>query len=102
MMERTFQASERRGARTIICAIRAADCRVTVSYVCHHCGLPLCDGPNCHVKEADHAFAGMPLAIHCPDCRHTGAGVEESLDTLQDLWAILARFLRLDTSRRIR
>lgn len=94
-MEMTFQVRPTRGAGALECAIRGADCRVTVSYVCHHCGLPLCDGPNCHMVEADRAFSGTPLAIHCPDCRHTESRLEEPLDTARDLWTGVVKFLRL-------
>jgi hypothetical protein len=87
-----FQIRQPRGTPREGCAVRGAECRVAVSYVCHHCGLPLCNGPNCHFAEADSAFSGAPLAIHCPDCLHERIKAEGLFDVVRDRLASVVKF----------
>jgi len=52
------------------CAVNGVGCTSDAKFVCHHCGLPLCDGPNCCKWRLDPAMAGWPVANHCPDHDH--------------------------------
>ncbi len=52
------------------CSVNRSGCKNKAEYVCHHCGRPLCSGPNCCLWGWDSAFAGLPIAHHCPSCDH--------------------------------
>lgn len=56
--------------KKLLCSINLKDCTSEAQYVCHHCGRPLCDGPNCCKWIMDAAFTGWPAASHCPECDH--------------------------------
>lgn len=57
-------------AEKLQCRINYSGCKNEAEYVCHHCGRPLCSGPNCCQWVWDPAFAGLPIAHHCPECDH--------------------------------
>jgi len=55
------------------CRVAGKDCKHEIKYICMHCGKPVCDGPNCHIKIKDPLFQKLPddvdkEAIHCPEC----------------------------------
>lgn len=56
--------------KTLQCSINRIGCKGKAEYVCHHCGRLLCNGPNCSLWAWDSAFAGLPIAYHCPGCDH--------------------------------
>jgi hypothetical protein len=56
--------------KELACSVNYSGCKNEADYVCHHCGRPLCSSPNCCKWGWDSAFAGLPIAHHCPDCDH--------------------------------
>lgn len=56
--------------KALQCNVNGLDCRGKAEYVCHHCGRPLCSGHGCCKWGWDPAFAGWPIAHHCPSCDH--------------------------------
>lgn len=52
------------------CSINRAGCQGKATRMCHHCGRLLCEGYNCCKWGWDAAFAGWPIAYHCPRCEH--------------------------------
>ena len=81
--------------KKLMCSIKLKDCTGEAKYSCHHCGRPLCDGPNCRKSGWDTAFAGWPIAHHCPNCDHLFLGfkwVRMGLDVFRRSW--LGRIIR--------
>lgn len=82
---------------SLICQINRKGCKNEASYVCHHCGRPLCAGAHCCRWGWDTAFVGLPIAYHCPDCDHLpwlGQMAREVIDGGNWLGEVIAQAIK--------
>ncbi|WP_305783277.1 hypothetical protein [Symbioplanes lichenis] len=65
---------------TVHCGINGEGLGEHQIFLCHHCGMPVCEEHG-RVVAADDAFAGAQAAMHCRTCAdrfHKGAAARQS------------------------